>query len=96
MNVGRNESTELESILSSLQSNCVYIRRQKVGGQTQCKNNFSHLGIRQMYAYNKQIKDALTYQSHHCTTLAEFLQCYCGEIRQTLPFLINLYCPKSY
>jgi hypothetical protein len=27
---------------------------------------------------------------------AECPQCYCGEIRQMLTFLINLYCPKTY
>jgi hypothetical protein len=29
-------------------------------------------------------------------TLAECPQCYCGEIRQMLTFLMNLYCPKAY
>jgi hypothetical protein len=28
--------------------------------------------------------------------LAERPQCYCGEIRQMLTFLINFYCPKAY
>jgi hypothetical protein len=28
--------------------------------------------------------------------LAEWPQCYCGEIRQMLTFLINLYCSKAY
>jgi hypothetical protein len=28
--------------------------------------------------------------------LSECPQCYCGDIRQMLTFLINLYCPKFY
>jgi hypothetical protein len=28
--------------------------------------------------------------------LAECPQCYCEEIRQTLTFLVSLYCPEAY
>jgi hypothetical protein len=31
-----------------------------------------------------------------CTKLAECPQSYCGEIRQILTFIINLYCPKAF
>jgi hypothetical protein len=63
--------------------------RPTAGGYNTQRRRHSH-------AHNLHSLKIISHSRHIYIRLAEFPQCYCGEIRQMLTFLISLSCKKSF